>query len=81
MRAEDLLNYVRAASFQPFRIVVNSGKVYHIRHPEMIRVLRTTFHVYFVRADEPPDAPADRVDMVSLLLIERVGYIEATTAV
>ena len=32
------------------------------------------------RPDEPPDAPADRYEMLSLLLIEGVQYVESPTA-
>ena len=46
MRPEDLLEWVRAKPFRPFRIVLNSGRPYEIRHPEMLRVGRTSMHVY-----------------------------------
>jgi hypothetical protein len=35
MRPDDLLAWVHAAPFQPFRICLNSGRTYEIRHPEM----------------------------------------------
>ncbi len=74
MRAEDLLFWVRAAPFQPFRIRLNSGKIYDIRHPEMLRVGRSSMNVYSFRG-EPTD-PYEHVEMVSLLLVERVEPLE-----
>jgi hypothetical protein len=38
MTSADLLTWVRPAPFQPFRIRLNSGREYEIRHPEMLRV-------------------------------------------
>ncbi|HEY1376719.1 MAG TPA: hypothetical protein VGF55_07985 [Gemmataceae bacterium] len=80
MRSDDLLNYVRDVPFRPFRITMNSGRTYDIRHPEMIRVGRTSANVFLPRPGDPPDAPYDRFDMVSLVLIERVEHIEAPAA-
>jgi hypothetical protein len=73
VRPDTLLSYVRAAPFRPFRLVMNSGRAFDIRHPETIRVGRDVFHYYHA---ETPDAPFDRWDTVSLLLIERVETIE-----
>jgi hypothetical protein len=70
MRPDDLLVWLRAAPFQPFRIYLNSGRTYDIRHPEMLRVGRSTMHVYALEG-EPAD-PYERVEMVSLLLVERI---------
>jgi hypothetical protein len=74
MRPDDLLSYVRAVPFRPFRIVMNSGRTYSIRHPELLRVTRSMLCVFF--ADDPT-GPADRFEMVSLLLIERVEHLES----
>ena len=75
MRPDDLLDWTRATPFVPFRIRLNSGRTFDIRHPEMLRVGRSTLHVYtFI--GEPTD-PYERVDMISLVLIESVEAIEA----
>jgi hypothetical protein len=74
MRPDDLLAWVRAAPFQPFRICLNSGRTFEIRHPEMLRVGISTMHVYSF-AGEPVD-PYENVEMVSLLLIERIEPLE-----
>ena len=73
MRAEDLLTWNRAAPFVPYRIRLNSGKTFDIRHPEMVRVGRTTVNI-FTFAGDPAD-PYERMEMVSLLLIETVEPI------
>jgi hypothetical protein len=75
MRAEDLLTWVRAAPFVPFRIRLNSGRAFEIRHPEMLRVGRTTANVYSF-AGALAD-PYERMEMISLVLIESVEPIEA----
>jgi hypothetical protein len=75
MRADDLLTWVRAAPFAPFRIRLNSGRTFDIRHPEMLRVGRTAANVYSF-AGEPSD-PYERVEMISLVLIESVEPIQA----
>ena len=74
MRAEELLTWIRATPFIPFRIRLNSGRTFDIRHPEMMRVGRSTVNVYsFV--GEPSD-PYEKMEMVSLLPIESVEPIE-----
>lgn len=74
MRADDLLVWVKASPFVPFRITLNSGKTYDIRHPELIKVTKTTFLFFFT---DNPEAAADRFETVSLLLIERVEQLES----
>jgi len=73
MRPETVQSYVRAVPFRPFRIVLNSGRAFEVRHPEMVRVGRDV--VLYFHATEP-DAPFDRWDSVSLSLVERIEPIE-----
>ena len=74
MRPEDLLTWLRATPFQPFRMCLNSGRTYEIRHPEMLRVGRSTANIYsFV--GEPAD-PYEHMEMVSLLLVERIEPLD-----
>jgi hypothetical protein len=40
MRPESIQTYLRAQPFRPFRIVMNSGKTYEVRHPEAASVGR-----------------------------------------
>jgi hypothetical protein len=74
MRYDDLLVWLRAAPFQPFRIHLNSGRTYEIRHPEMLRVGRSSVNIYSFAGD--PSDPYERMEMVSLLLIERIEPVE-----
>jgi hypothetical protein len=60
--------------FRPFRIHLNSGESYDIRHPEMLRVGRSAVNVYSF-AGEPSD-PYERMEMVSILLIERIEPLD-----
>jgi hypothetical protein len=70
MRAEQILEYVETTPFQPFRIVLNSGQSYEVRHPEMIRLGRR-FALLF------PDAKIiDRWHTVSLTFVEHLEHIE-----
>ena len=75
MRPEDILYWLKAVPFKPFRICLNSGRTYEIRHPEMLRVSRSTMHI-FSFTDEPED-PFEKMEMVGLVLVERIEPIEA----
>lgn len=74
MRPEDLLLWLRAAPFRPFRIWLVSGRSYDIRHPERVRLTRTTAHIYFSNGE--PDGPYEHMEMIGLVLIERVEPID-----
>ena len=73
MRDRSVLTYVQAVPFRPFRIVMNSGKSYDVRHPETIAVGRDTL-IYYYR--QKPGQPFDRVDMVSLLLVQNIEHLD-----
>ncbi len=73
MRDHSILSYVRAEPFRPFRIVMNSGKTYDVRHPETIAVGRDVC-IYYHR--QQPDQPFDRWESVSLLLVQNVEHLE-----
>ena len=76
MRAEDMLFWLRAQPFVPFRIVMNSGRTYEVRHPELLRVMRTSL-VIFTPADQPE--VFDRAEMIGLVLIDHIEPIDAQT--
>jgi hypothetical protein len=40
MSPEHILQHVRREPFEPFRVFLSDGKVYEVRHPEMILVSR-----------------------------------------
>lgn len=76
MRAEDLQSFQRPDKFHPFRITMNSGRTYDIGQPEMLHVTRSLALVFQLG----PDGIADRFDMISLVLIEKVRHVEPTPA-
>ncbi len=78
MLPSTLQSYVRAQPFRPFRIVMNSGKTYDVRHPEMIHVGRN-FFLHFQTAT-PQDEFPDRWETVSLLLVQNVQLLEQRVA-
>lgn len=53
---------------------MNAGKTYEVRHPEFLKVGRSAINIYF---QQDPDSPYDRYDIVSLLLIERIEFLDA----
>ncbi len=55
-----------------------SGRTFEIRHPEMIGVGRSTAHVYTFMSDDPEQS-TQREHEVSLLLMESVEPLDATT--
>ena len=69
MRPEDLLRWLHVQPFVPFRIVMNTGTAFEVRHPELLCLMRTSF-IYFVPTDEPH--VYDRCHMFGLVLIERI---------
>jgi hypothetical protein len=78
MSPQEVLNYVNARPFRPFRIRMNSGRTFDIHHPEMVRVGRRDVLIFtFVGASSEV---YDRWENVSLLLIEALSPIEASVA-
>ena len=78
MRPEDIFYYTRAVPFRPFRMVMNSGQTFEVFHPEMVRVARTSVYVFFAVR---PEDPVEGFESVSLVLIERIEFIELARSV
>ncbi len=74
MRPEDILFWLKLVPFKPFRICLNSGRSYEIRHPEMVRVSRTTMIVFWFAGD--PQDLVEKMEMVGLILVEHIEPIE-----
>jgi hypothetical protein len=79
MQAEDVLFWTRARPFKPFRITMNSGRCYDVRHPELVRIVDESLIVFTPRGDEP-DGPA-KAEMIGLNLFERIEAIVSSDAV
>ena len=75
MTPRNMVDFIAAEPFRPFRIHMASGRTFEIRHPEMIRVGRTSLTVY-TAPEQDPNQP-DRWQEVSLMLLESVEPLEA----
>ena len=70
MRPDELIALIRTRRFVPLRIHLSDGKVYEIRHPDQIIVLRGRVDIG-VGAD-PESGAMERVEHVALVQIVRV---------
>jgi len=70
-----LASYVGAEPFRPFRISMASGRVFEIRHPEMIQLGRMTATISTFMSTDPEEAK-EREHEVSLLLMESVEPLD-----
>ncbi len=76
-----LVNYVAAEPFRPFRIRMASGDTLEIRHPEMIQVGRTTCRIFTWMNEENEDPrEREREREISILLIESIEPLNPLTA-
>lgn len=73
---QELLSYVRARPFRPFRIHRASGESFDVRHPEMVRVGRNSM-MLFTFVSENPEL-YDRWETISLMLLARISQVDAT---
>ena len=71
---QTLLIFVNAEPFRPFRLHLASGRTFDIRHPEMIRVLKSNALV-FKSTGESMEIP-DEWESVSLMLTESISHLE-----
>jgi hypothetical protein len=78
MSPQELLNYLHGQPFRPFRIRMNSGRTFDIRHPETVRVGRRDALIFTFVSEDPE--VYDRWENVSLVLIESLAPLEAPVA-
>ncbi len=78
MSPREVLNYRQAQPFRPFRIQMNSGRSFDIRHPEMIRVGKRDLLIFTFVSDSPE--VYDRWENIALPLIESLAPLEAPVA-
>ena len=69
-----VLDFITSEPFRPFRIQMASGRTFDIRHPEMIKVLKSNALVFKFTGDAP-EIP-DEWESVSLMLTESVSHLE-----
>lgn len=77
MTSKEILRYVRAEPFRPFRLRMAGGRTFEIRHPEMVRVGRADLVIFSLVSDAPEIH--DDWDTVSLVLIESISHLDAAT--
>ena len=75
MRAGDLLHWNNATPFVPYRLRMNSGRTFDVRHPEMVKIGRSQVMISSYIGDATDIH--ERMDMVGLLLIEGIEPITA----
>lgn len=68
--------YLHRVAFRPFRIHMASGQTFEVRHPEMAKMGQNVLLLYQVDSDRP-GAP-DRWDTLSLMLMERISFLDNT---
>jgi hypothetical protein len=78
MTPQEVLNYVQARPFCPFRIRMNSGRMFDVRHPEMVRVGRDYLMLFTFVSDSLN--VLDNWETVSLLLVESIVHLDAQPA-
>lgn len=76
MTLQEVLSYVKAQPFRPFRIRMNSGHTFDIHHPETVRVGKQDVLIFTFVSDSPD--VYDRWENVSLLLMESLSPLEAS---
>ncbi|MBI1831645.1 MAG: hypothetical protein HYR84_09370 [Planctomycetes bacterium] len=65
--------------FQPFRLVMSSGKTYDVRHPEMALLTKTDILVGIDIADDGVPAEFDICSLLHVTAVEPLGATSAET--
>jgi hypothetical protein len=69
--AAQMLSYVKAKPFRPFRFTVTTGKAFAVQHPDVVKVLRSYVLVFFYPPGE--QEVFDRWESVPLTYIETIS--------
>jgi hypothetical protein len=75
MPPDDLLNWLRAKPFRPFRMVMSEGTIYEVRQPELCMVSTFGSAVVGYPSASLPGA-IDRHDLVALSHVVRLELID-----
>jgi len=78
MDPQEILSSIHAQPFRPFRIRMNSGRTFDIRHPEMVRVARDCLILFTFISDNPN--VVDHWETIPLLLMESIMHLDAPVA-
>jgi hypothetical protein len=74
MTVQNFRDLLGARPFQPFRLIMSSGKAYEVRHPEMAFLSKTAI---YVGVDVEDDIPAE-YRICSLLHVTAIEPLAAT---
>jgi len=72
MTTEAFRRLLKRQPFQPFRLVMSSGKSYDVRHPEMALVLRNDILVGIDVADDGLPADFDICPLFHVATVETI---------
>lgn len=78
MRAEELTQLLRRQPFVPLRLHMTDGRIYEIRHPELVLVLKSRVDIGV--SPDPNTGVLERVEYCSLLHVVRIEELHSTTA-
>ena len=78
MTPQTVLGYVKAVPFRPFRLHMASGRTFDVRHPEMVKVLKSVLLI-FSSVGDTPEVP-DEWESASLMLAESISLLETRVA-
>jgi hypothetical protein len=77
MTVQTFRELLRRKPFQPFRLVMSSGRAYEVRHPEMAMLTRTDI---LVGIDETDDGVPAEFKICSLLHVTAVEPLSPSSA-
>jgi hypothetical protein len=75
---QNILSYLKAQPFRPFRIHMGRGRTFDIRHPGMVRV--GTRDIIIFKFVSYATGLHDDWDTVGLLLNESISHLESSVA-
>lgn len=73
MKPDDVLFWLRAMPFVPFRITTNSGRTYVIKHSELVQVMTGSVIVY---TPSDKEGVMERGEMIGLALIDHIEPVD-----
>lgn len=80
MPSAELLQMLRTRPFSPFRIYLNDGALYEIRHPELVMVSVASAIVAFPDPDHPGHYRSwEIVDLRHIVRLERIEAASQAT--
>jgi hypothetical protein len=78
MRAEDLLELLRARPFKPFRLYVTDGRTYDVRHPDQALVLRSRVILPLPAGSAVPEG-SEHLALIHIIRAEEISPSPASS--